>query len=96
MLGRLIEIYLETSPQLLEKIAQGVSELDQKNTELYAHSLKSSSARLGASTLAKLCGELEMMGRLGTLEEGSNTLLQKLEVEFKSVCYALTRELADA
>jgi HPt (histidine-containing phosphotransfer) domain-containing protein len=53
-----------------------------------AHSLKSSSANLGAQNLSELCKELENMGRLGKLE-GSAHKLDVLEFEFEAVRNAL-------
>ncbi len=53
-----------------------------------AHSLKSSSANLGAARLAMLCRDLEAMGRNADIEEGS-VKFKELQSEFELVCKAL-------
>jgi two-component system sensor histidine kinase/response regulator len=57
-----------------------------------AHSLKSSSATLGALRLSALCKEVEALGRANALE-GITTLWGKLEAEHVLVQEALTAEL---
>lgn len=69
LLAKIIDIYLEHSPKLMDSLRRGVARPEA--AELVrdsAHSLKSSSANLGASGLAALCGELEKISheaRLG-------------------------------
>jgi HPt (histidine-containing phosphotransfer) domain-containing protein len=64
LLAKIIDIYLEHSPKLMDAMRRGVARPEA--AELVrdsAHSLKSSSANLGASGLAALCGELERISR---------------------------------
>jgi HPt (histidine-containing phosphotransfer) domain-containing protein len=49
-----------------------------------AHALKSSSATLGAGSLATLCQELETMGKAGDLEDAPRKAGQ-LEAEYERV-----------
>lgn len=91
ILHRLIDIYLETSPELVDDLLQGASKGDARVVELNAHSLKSSSARLGASELADLCLQLEEMGRTTQLDN-IGTLLERLNQVFNQVCEALCEE----
>ncbi len=64
-----VEIYLETTPELLEKIQSAITNLDAEKLKPAAHSLKSISGTLGALTLFELCEQLEMKAR-ETLEQG--------------------------
>ena len=59
----LITTYLEEAPQHLDAIRHGVIHQDAKELKEAAHTLKSSSAQLGAMTFSQYCKTLEMMGR---------------------------------
>lgn len=61
--------WLATAPKLIEQVHEGISGKDSQNTSMAAHSLKSSSANLGAQTLAEVCRRLEEMAREDRLEE---------------------------
>ncbi|MCP2730295.1 GAF domain-containing protein [Symplocastrum sp. BBK-W-15] len=61
MLVRVIDSYLEETPQLLEGMTQAISQGDAATLQRYAHNLKSTSATFGAMRLSELCRELEGM-----------------------------------
>ncbi|MBA1445445.1 MAG: response regulator [Gammaproteobacteria bacterium] len=94
ILGKVINIYLESSPGLLESVHKAVTQGDATALLEAAHSLKSSSANLGAAQLAKVCRELETLGREGRTETAS-FLLKRLDTEFEAVCSALSSELLE-
>jgi signal transduction histidine kinase/DNA-binding response OmpR family regulator/HPt (histidine-containing phosphotransfer) domain-containing protein len=94
ILGKVINIYLESSPDLLESIHKAVNQGDGTTLLEAAHSLKSSSANLGAVQLAAVCQELETLGKEGRTEAAS-FLLKRLDTEFDAVCSALTNELLE-
>ncbi|MEL7036112.1 MAG: response regulator [Cyanobacteria bacterium J06592_8] len=90
-----VEIYLETTPELLEKIESAITNLDGQQLKSAAHSLKSISGTLGALRLFQCCEQLEMKGR-ETLEKGVSlssedltSLYQKVKVELESTKTAL-------
>lgn len=58
-----------------------------------AHSLKSSSAYVGALTMAELCKELQELGRSGKVE-GAVELVEQLGTEFDRVREALDLEVS--
>ena len=91
LLLQMIEIYLETSPKQVAELGRGVGSGNAGAIQLHAHSLKSSSARLGALLLAALCHELEEMGKNSTLEE-SGAVLRKLNTEFHYIVQELLAE----
>ncbi|MBI4695869.1 MAG: response regulator [Gammaproteobacteria bacterium] len=88
ILGKIIGIYLSTSPKLVSDIREGIAQSSPDKMSRAAHALKSSSANLGATTLAEICKELEVLGRGGTVD-GADVKLDVLEFEFEAVCTAL-------
>ena len=68
MLARVIEMYIEDSARLIENIQAGIAAGDADAVMRGAHSLKSSSANLGASQLAELCRRMEHQSRRENLE----------------------------
>jgi HPt (histidine-containing phosphotransfer) domain-containing protein len=61
VLAGVLERYLEDSPKLLQTMAQAVAQKQAADLGRAAHSLKSTSAMLGAKNLSQLCQELETM-----------------------------------
>jgi len=59
-LVELIDIFLETTPEYIQDLFDGVQNRDLNTIRNYAHSLKSSSASLGAIELSRKCKILEM------------------------------------
>ena len=92
ILSRVIQLYLDNSPGLISSIHRAVVDEDAKTLNESAHSLKSSSANLGAMQMAALSRELETLGRNGDLAP-ARQLLEQLDSEFDMACSALTREL---
>jgi HPt (histidine-containing phosphotransfer) domain-containing protein len=88
LLSELIDTYFTSSAPLLERIREAVAGENPQELMKAAHSLKSSSAYLGALSLTELCKEMETLGRNGTLT-GTGELLGKVEAEYAGVCVAL-------
>lgn len=95
ILAKIINLYLKNAPPMLEKLQEATATGNAELLRGTAHSLKSSSANLGATAVTDLCRELETMGREKNLENAIATL-GILEFEFESVCAALQSELAKA
>jgi len=74
-LDEVIEIYLNTAPDLLEKMASAIDNHDPLALRTSAHSLKSISGTIGANKLFKVCQQLEMIGRKAD-ENNSHVLPQ--------------------
>lgn len=106
VLAKVIESYLEDSPALLKAMQLGLASLkgissQERIIELQraAHSLKSSSATLGAIALAQLCKELEALSYqlnnsqqvISTLEIPS--LVWQIESEYVKVKQAILVQL---
>jgi signal transduction histidine kinase/CheY-like chemotaxis protein/HPt (histidine-containing phosphotransfer) domain-containing protein len=88
LLARVIGAFLGDTPPHLEALRRAVAAPDPAAIRRTAHSLKSSSANVGADALALLCKELEQLGRAG-LTDGASTLLAAMEKEFRSVRQSL-------
>jgi HPt (histidine-containing phosphotransfer) domain-containing protein len=92
LIVKFIDIFLEDSPVLLETIRTAVAANDATNLFHAAHTLKSSSANLGAVTLSNLSRDLELIGRNGGSIDGSKPRVIKLEKEYERVRQALLQE----
>ena len=92
LLPKVIATYLQTSTELLEKLRQAIEQGDPEAARKGAHSLKSSSANLGARKLASLSKELEDVGRTNSMEK-ARPLLERVETEHGRVVAALQGEL---
>ena len=94
LLIKVVTQYLETSQELLEKLRAAVDLTDAHALTQAAHSLKSSSANVGAKVLAELCRRLEAMGRQNDLN-GASSLLDQFSEEYQRVVAALHIEARD-
>jgi PAS domain S-box-containing protein len=92
ILRQVIGNYLEDAPQLVQHLQDAVSIGDAETMWKTAHSLRSSSASLGAIQLSNLCKELEIMGRAGTLADAPSLIIQ-LGSEYERVVVALQEQL---
>lgn len=82
LLRNVIQIYLSHSQTLIQKLGEAVAADDAMGIMEAAHTLKSSSAQLGAARLAKVLFELEAMGRNRETSEAPRLFLQaRLELE---------------
>ncbi len=93
ILNRVICIYLDTAPGLIETINRSVVGKDADGLRRAAHSLKSSSANLGAILFSAICKKLEAMGREGKTEAAMR-LSESLNTEHQRVIAALKVEQA--
>ena len=88
ILRRVVDLFLSSTPDLLQTLREAESGGDAPKLKAAAHRIKSSSANLGAMKLADACRELEMLGRAGSTE-GALPLLVQVEEEYKLVREAL-------
>jgi len=92
---KVIDKYLIHAPKLLGSLRQAAAEGDAPAVQQAAHSLKSSSANLGATELAAQCKTLELEARLNKVVP-SQAQVQALETEFLAVRDALATELHES
>lgn len=68
ILDKVINIYLKSSSKLITQIEKSLTEKDAASLQFAAHTLKSSSANLGAAALVKLCKTMELASGNGELD----------------------------
>ena len=93
ILTKIVGLYLDNSTSLIADVEQAVDNRDGNKLRSAAHSLKSSSANLGADFLAAVCKELEAMGKNNQMDE-SDEKLKQLKEEYRIACEALTNEIS--
>jgi signal transduction histidine kinase/DNA-binding response OmpR family regulator len=85
-IAMVVDAYLEDAPKLIQTIQTAIASADAAELQRAAHTLKSSSATLGAMHLSQLSKQLEIMGRTGTIEwQPSRKIAFGLEVEYINV-----------
>jgi signal transduction histidine kinase/CheY-like chemotaxis protein/HPt (histidine-containing phosphotransfer) domain-containing protein len=84
LLGRMIKLYLDHTPELLEALRQAVERSDPDEIVRQAHSIKSSSAFVGAVRLSVLCKDLEALGRDGVIQAAPASLAE-IQTEYTRV-----------
>jgi len=92
MLADIIGLYLDMAPELLQVMQTAIAHKDAEPLRIAAHTLKSSSANVGARMLSDLCRELEELGRSGSLENAA-TKFSQLHHEYQRVDAALSDEI---
>ena len=95
LLVELLRLYLRESPEQLARMASQCRAKQFEALRETAHSLKGSSATIGAGRLAQLCRRLEIVAREGDLA-GSRALVEGIAQEFATVAVLLEKEKAAA
>lgn len=95
LLRRVISSFIDESARLLLHLEEAVRQSDCQSAQKIAHSLKSSSAMVGARNLAELFKGLEDLCRSCALEAIEHQK-NKIQQEFGRVSQALTLELGGA
>ena len=95
VLERFLDTFQETSSRLLRELRVAVESKDPDQLKSVAHSLKSSSAILGATQMASTCLRLESLDLIGELETAEQ-LVGELETAFPMVCTALRTKCGQA
>ena len=85
-------LFVKHSPEKVKAILQAVEDKDAKGLQVAAHSLKSSSAYVGAMRLSEMSKELEMMGRANVMD-GAEEKAERLKAEYTRVRTALDAEI---
>ncbi|AFY65262.1 response regulator [Geitlerinema sp. PCC 7407] len=88
ILAEVIDSYLQEAPALLGQMQQAIAQADALSLQRAAHTLKSSSATVGALGLSRLSQELETLGRTSSLPPAP-ALLAQLQQEYLRVEAAL-------
>jgi HPt (histidine-containing phosphotransfer) domain-containing protein len=89
LLRRIADLFLETVPAQIEQLRAAVLRSDAAAAQRVAHGLKSSSANIGALTLAACFKEIEQTGRSGTTAGMEGCVVEAVR-EYARVAQALT------
>jgi two-component system sensor histidine kinase/response regulator len=92
LLARVINLYLVESPKLMQRLKQAAGARDAAEIARCAHSLKSSSANVGAMVLSRYLADIEASARRADTEEACK-MFEKTEAEHGSVQTALAAEV---
>lgn len=94
LMQRVLTTYRSSMARLLAQLAQARAQADPASQRLVAHTLKSSSASVGALVLSQLCGDAERALREGRLDDVP-ALLDQLVAESAKVDAAVLQLLSD-
>lgn len=84
LLNEMIGLFVTTAPDRIQAARTGVETANVGAAEMALHSLKSSSAQLGAMQMQRLSERGELLARSGTLD-GVGRIVADLEEEFARV-----------
>jgi PAS domain S-box-containing protein len=92
LVRRVLKLYLDESPKLIDKLKRAVEQNEIREIEVTAHTLKSSSANIGATALAGHCSEIHMAIRTLDIQRAGRAFAE-VETAFHHVQSALAEEL---
>jgi signal transduction histidine kinase/DNA-binding response OmpR family regulator len=95
LLKKIVALYISNSRTLIETLRDAILRSDAPGVAQAAHSLKSSSANVGAKSLTEMCAQLEATAKAGKLEPAWN-LLDRMVEEHNCVLLALNAQTAAA
>lgn len=95
LVPRVLATYLQSLGRLQAQASQAWQQQDMAGVRYAAHTLKSSSASVGAAGLAQLCQQLERLAAAGT-EAEAGPLVGRLAAEAERVRQAVQALLAAA
>ncbi|MCP5450993.1 MAG: response regulator, partial [Gammaproteobacteria bacterium] len=93
LMARLADLYQRNTATLLEQLRGAAKLGEREGLRTVAHTLKSSSANVGATRMQGLCKELEMMARAGPVPDAMAYVVA-IEQEFAMIRVALRGQLA--
>jgi len=91
VVARLIAIFSEDAPKLVERIRAGLADQDTEEIARAAHTLKSSSGNLGATGLSAICVEVEEACKTQSIERILESMVD-LEYELEAALEELAVE----
>jgi signal transduction histidine kinase/CheY-like chemotaxis protein len=88
-MAELVDLFIRDTVSRLDDLGRGIAAGDASQVARAGHTLKGSSANLGASAMADLCEEIQASATNHALD-GAADVLRRLEAEFRRVRAALT------
>jgi HPt (histidine-containing phosphotransfer) domain-containing protein len=93
ILDRVVGLYVEDAPRQILAMRNALATGDRAALERAAHTLKSSSANLGALELAASCKDIEINAHASQLEKVGQAI-DHIELDYAGVCAALSEQSA--
>ncbi len=90
LLRKIIGVYFDSAPPLLKSLRATLQGGDPEAARRAVHTLKSSSANLGASSLSELCRAIEANARAGNFQPDA---IAAIETEYARVVQTLQHHL---
>jgi two-component system, sensor histidine kinase and response regulator len=87
-LKKIVDLYLRETPFLISQMHQGIQEKNSEKISQAAHSLKSTSANMGAVIISNICQDLESKSQLKMIDEVA-PLIDRIENEYVMVVKVL-------
>ncbi len=87
---RLVELFVETTPPILAELDAALAAGDAAGVKAAAHRVKSGSANLGATEVARLAGQVEALAREGTTA-GAAPMVEALRKAYVAAASELSR-----
>jgi HPt (histidine-containing phosphotransfer) domain-containing protein len=85
LLDKVLVLYLADSLKHMKRIRESVETGEADSLLRACHSLKSSSGNVGAAGLSEICRKIEAGAGAGVLPAAGDSLIDKLEEEYRSV-----------
>ncbi len=92
VVAELVGLFIEHTPPKIESMLDAIAKSDAGALKRAAHSLKGSSANVGATGMRQVCEQLEHGAAAGSLEDAPR-LVSLLQDEFAVVRQALAAEI---
>lgn len=92
LLNRLIDVYGRESPKLVDQLDVAGKIGNLKAIEIAAHTLKSSSAQLGAEDFSAICKKIEIIARENSELETLPDLIESVKFQLGLVIECLEAE----
>ena len=90
IIRQLIDMYTQDSPKMLAEAATALEQRDAETLARSAHSLKSTSASMGATTATEAARALELLAKAGDFAN-SGAALENLALEVNSAIAAFAK-----
>ncbi|NPA71975.1 MAG: Hpt domain-containing protein [Gammaproteobacteria bacterium] len=81
----ILQAYLDTTPAIMMKIQSSLNMGDAASVQLNAHTLKGSSANIGATLLPDLSAQLESLAKAGDLSTQAESIYSSIIQEDRNV-----------
>lgn len=83
-LQELVDLYLETSPEVMENLKKAIAENNKEQAAFWGHRLKGASSTLGFDGIKNLSEEVETLSRAGNLQ-AANTKYKEIVPLYKTL-----------